>query len=75
MRNLHTVRYKQFLRRLRAARELKGVTQQAAAKAMRVPQSRLSRLENGESRVDVLDIDMFMRYYKKPFRYFVQVRK
>jgi transcriptional regulator with XRE-family HTH domain len=74
MRNLHTVRYKQFLVRLRAARERKGVTQMVAARAMRIPQSRLSRMETGESRVDVIDIAEFMRYYRKPFRYFVPPR-
>lgn len=75
MRNLHTARYKKFLDQLLAAREQKGVTQKEAARALRIPQSRLSRIETGQTRVDVIDIAELMRYYKKPFSYFVQMRR
>lgn len=75
MRNLHTAPYKQFLARLVAERERKGVNQREAARAMKIPQSRLSRMESGQTRVDVLDIDAFMRYYKKSFRYFVPAKR
>jgi len=64
--------YKKFLIRLREAREAAGLTQQAVAKKLKVPQSFVSKCERAERRVDVVELNRFARLYKKPLGYFVE---
>lgn len=66
LRSTHTAEYRAFLRRLRSARREAGLTQQDVAKALRQPQSWVSRCESGERRVDVIELQAFARLYKKP---------
>ncbi len=56
-------RYKDIARRLREAREAAGLTQQAAAARLGVPQSFISKCESGERRLDVLELDALARLY------------
>ena len=48
-----------------------GLTQGEAARHLRVPQSRLSRMESGERRIDVIELSELARLYGKPLSYFV----
>jgi transcriptional regulator with XRE-family HTH domain len=70
--SLHSSRYRQFLRRLRQAREAAGLTQAEVARTFRRPQSFLSKCESGERRVDVIELEDFARLYKKPIRFFLR---
>lgn len=65
MGSLHSRRYREFLARLRQARESAGMTQVEAAARLRKPQSFVSRCETGERRVDVLEFEDFVRLYGK----------
>jgi ribosome-binding protein aMBF1 (putative translation factor) len=65
MGSTQTRRYREFLARLRQAREDAGLTQQQAAAKLRKPQSFISRCETGERRVDVLEFEDFVRLYRK----------
>lgn len=56
MKNIHTERYKAFLRRLRDARLAAGKTQSAVAQALGKPQSFVSKIERGERRLDPLEL-------------------
>ena len=71
MRSPHTPAYRNFVRRLVAARRAAGLSQGEAASLLRVPQSRLSRMESGERRVDVIELDEMARLYGKPLTFFV----
>jgi transcriptional regulator with XRE-family HTH domain len=71
LRSVYTTEYHAFLRRLRAARKEAGLSQVDVAKAMRRPQSWVSRCESGERRVDVIELQSFARLYKRPILYFV----
>ena len=71
MRSVHTPAYKEFLTRLLAARMKSGLTQGEAARHLCVPQSRLSRMESGERRIDVIELSELARLYGKPLSYFV----
>ena len=71
MRSMHTPEYKQFLVLLVAARRARGFTQKDVAKALRIPQSRLSRMETGERRVDVIELAAFARLYRRRITYFL----
>ena len=65
MGSLHSRRYREFLARLRQAREDAGLTQVQAAAKLKKPQSFISRCETGERRVDVLEFEDFVRLYAK----------
>lgn len=74
MRSTHTSAYKTFLSRLVAAREKAGLTQVQVASELGIPQSRVSRMESGERRVDVIELLAFARLYKRPLEWFVKTR-
>jgi transcriptional regulator with XRE-family HTH domain len=74
MRSVHTQAYKAFLARLVAARQTARFSQGEVAKALGMPQSRLSRMESGERRVDIIELDDLARFYGKPLSYFVPRR-
>jgi transcriptional regulator with XRE-family HTH domain len=71
MRSAHTPAYKAFLVRLRAARLKRGLTQAEVAKALKVPQSQISRMESGETRVDVVEAAAFAKLYGRRLTWFV----
>ena len=65
MSTIHSPRYRQFLKQLRAARLEAGLTQQEVARALRKPQSFVSKCESGERRVDVVELERFARLFGK----------
>jgi len=71
MRSVHSARYKEFLKRLHAARLAAGLTQAAAARALGRPQSFVSKCESGERRLDVIELEQLARVYRKPLRWFL----
>jgi transcriptional regulator with XRE-family HTH domain len=75
MRSVHTDAYRAFLERLIAARLAANLTQTDVAQALRLPQSRVSRMESGERRVDVIELSDLARLYNKPLSYFVSIRR
>jgi transcriptional regulator with XRE-family HTH domain len=71
MRNTHTSAYRAFLKRLVSARERAGLTQQQVATALGIPQSRVSRMESGERRIDVIELAIFAKLYRRTIGWFV----
>ncbi len=71
MRSVHTTAYGFFLKRLVVARLAAGFTQAEVARTLRLPQSRISRMETGERRVDVIELSELARLYGKPLNFFV----
>lgn len=64
--------YKVFIQRLIKARLDSGLRQIDVAKKMKRPQSYISRVESGEYRLDVLEIQRFAKLYKKNINYFIK---
>ena len=71
MVSAYSRRYERFLDRLRQARQEAGLTQVQVAKALRKPQSFVSKCETGERRVDAVEFAEFARLYGRPFEFFV----
>lgn len=71
MRSVHTAQYRAFLEKLVAARKARRMTQQQVAKALGIPQARVSRMETGETRVDVVELRHFATLYRRRLDYFV----
>ena len=62
--------YVAFRKRLKDAREQAGLTQAEAAKALKQPQSFVSKCETGERRVDFIELKELTRLYKLPLSFF-----
>lgn len=75
MRSPHTPAYRVFVARLVAGRRSAGLSQGEAAKLLRMPQSRLSRMESGERRVDVIELAEMAELYGQPLTFFVPRRR
>ena len=71
MQNTHTPAYRAFLVRLIEARECAGLTQVQVATRVRWPQSRISRMETGERRVDIIELATLAKLYRRPLGWFV----
>lgn len=60
-KSLHSVQYSRFLNQLRAARESVGVSQVELASRLRVEQSLISKCERGVRRLDVVELQLWLR--------------
>ena len=65
-------KYQQFIQRLKAARKEAGLTQVQTAEKLNKTQSYISKCENGELRIDVIQLLEFAKLYEKPITYFVE---
>ncbi len=70
-KSIHTKEYKVFVERLKKARIEAGLTQVEAAKKIGRPQSHISNVENGQQRVDVVELKRFAKLYGKTIGYFL----
>jgi len=62
LKSLYSDRYRFFLELLIEARKNSGITQQQLAKKLGRPQSFVSKVENGERRIDVVEFVMFSEH-------------
>ncbi len=72
MRTLHSKPYQQFLVRLSLAREQAGLTQVEVAQKLGKPQSFVSKCEQGERTVDVIDLLKFSKIYNCSLDFFFE---
>lgn len=72
MQGPHSLPYQQFVARLVQARLAAGLTQVEVAKALKWPQSRVSRMETGERRTDVIELAALAKLYRRPLAWFVK---
>ncbi len=71
-KSVHSALYKRFLECLRKARLEKGLTQKQVAERLNRPQSYVAKCENGERRVDIVELAEFATLYEKPLTYFLE---
>jgi transcriptional regulator with XRE-family HTH domain len=64
-------RYAQFLGKLKQARAESGLTQVEVADRIKRPQSFVSKIESGERRVDLVELNELARVYRKPLDFFL----
>lgn len=65
-------RYQHLIKKLRHARLEAGLTQVDVGKKLKEPQAYVSKIERGERRIDVVELDEFAKIYKKPLAYFLK---
>ena len=71
-RSIRTKEYAYFVERLQKARLEAGLTQTQVAKKIKRPQSHISNIESGQQRVDVVELQIFAKIYKKDIGYFIK---
>jgi transcriptional regulator with XRE-family HTH domain len=64
--------YADFVGKLKQARLEAGLRQIDVAKKLKRTQSYVSRVEVGEQRLDILELQKFSKLYNKPLDYFVK---
>jgi transcriptional regulator with XRE-family HTH domain len=64
-------RYEQFLGKLKQARIEAALTQVEVADRIKRPQSFVSKIESGERRIDVVELNELARVYRKSLDFFV----
>ncbi len=59
-------------RRLRLAREARGLSQQAAANAISAPRTAITQMEAGNRSVSTLELTQLVELYRRPVTYFLE---
>ena len=70
-KTIHTKEYKNIVDKLKQARKESGLTQQEVARKINMPQSYISKVEAGEQRLDLVELGIFAKLYKKNLNYFI----
>jgi transcriptional regulator with XRE-family HTH domain len=71
-KSTHSPQYLLLLKRLRIARLDAGLRQEDVAIRLKKPQSFVSKVEAGERRLDVAELQEFAKIYKKKMDFFVK---
>lgn len=71
VKTIHTEEYRKVTESLKKARIEAGLTQGEAAKKIGKPQSYISKVENGEQRIDVVELKELAKLYGKKTSYFI----
>jgi transcriptional regulator with XRE-family HTH domain len=69
---IYTQAHKFLIRQLRKARLQSGLDQNEVARLLGVTQSYVSKVESGQRRIDVIQLQEFMKIYRKNISYFVK---
>ncbi|MCC6323765.1 helix-turn-helix transcriptional regulator [Candidatus Nomurabacteria bacterium] len=71
-KSIHSNEYKNVIKRLQEARKEAGFMQSEVAEKLKKPQSYISKIERGERRVDVAELSILAKIYKKSLEYFTK---
>jgi transcriptional regulator with XRE-family HTH domain len=70
-KTIFTKKHLKIISRLRQAREQCNMDQRDVAKKLKVSQSYISKVENGQIRIDVVELLEFAKLYKKSIDFFI----
>lgn len=71
-KSIYLNEYKNVIKKLQEARKEAGFIQYEVAEKLKKPQSYISKIERGERRVDVAELSILAKIYKKPLDYFIK---
>ncbi|PIR13778.1 hypothetical protein COV49_01080 [Candidatus Falkowbacteria bacterium CG11_big_fil_rev_8_21_14_0_20_39_10] len=69
--SIYLKEYKKVIERLKKARQESGLKQIEVAEKLDKPQSYISKIEQGERRVDIAELKLLAKIYKKDINYFI----
>ena len=64
--------HKHIVSKLKKARKEAGLNQEQVAKILDVNQSFISKIESGQYRIDIVQLQKFAKIYKKSLNYFIK---
>ena len=70
--SIYSNKYKNTINKLKKARTTALLTQVEVSQKLKKPQSYISKIERNERRVDVAELSILAKLYKKPLDYFVE---
>ena len=70
-KSIYGAEYKKVVENVRKGGVDAGLRQEDVAQKLNKPQSYISKIERGERRIDVVELNAFARLYKKSLDYFV----
>ncbi len=71
-KSIYSKEYKNVIERLKKARLEAVLKQEDVAKKLKKPQSYISKIERGERRIDVVELELFAKLYKKEIKWFLK---
>ncbi len=71
-KSIYSNEYKNVVKNLKEARSALGLTQVEVSEKLKKPQSYISKIERGERRVDVAELSVLAKIYKKSLDFFVK---
>ena len=69
--SIYLKEYKKVIERLKKARQESGLKQIEVADKLCKPQSYISKIEQGERRLDIAELKLIAQIYKKDINYFI----
>jgi transcriptional regulator with XRE-family HTH domain len=70
-KSIYSKEYKKTIEKLKKARIEIGLKQEEVAEKLKKPQSYISKIERGERRIDIAELQDLAKIYKKEINYFV----
>lgn len=64
--------YKYVIDRIRKARSAASLTQSQVAEKVGKPQSFISKIESGERRIDIAELQLLAKIYNKDIKFFIK---
>lgn len=71
-KTIYTEEYKKIAEKLKKTRLEAGYTQVEVSKILNRPQSYISKVENGEQRIDILELKKIAKLYRKSINDFIK---
>lgn len=72
VKSIHAKEYAYFIERRQKARIEAGLTHVQVAKKLRRPQSHILNVESGQHRVDIIELQRFVKLYNKYISFFIK---
>jgi len=70
--SIYSKDHKDLIERLKKARREAGIDQVDVAKKLGKSQSYLSKIESGQRKIDVIQLQKFAKFYNKDINYFLK---
>jgi transcriptional regulator with XRE-family HTH domain len=71
-KSIYSAEYRYLVVQLRKAREQQGLTQKGVAVQLGVTQSLVSKIEGGQYRIDVIQLQKFAKLYGRKINFFLK---
>jgi len=69
--SIYTKQYRKIAKKLENTRINIGYTQNEVAEKLKKSQSYISKVEAGQQRIDIIELSLFAKLYKKPVNFFL----